>query len=236
MFSPEASSPSYVGISRCVWREFSHLLRLIASLPWSGLGPAALVWVQDLHCIACISNHSLQPIDWLQAEWQSPSVWGLGLFLPGLLDDALVARELYLTQSLSHRARDLAISLARDLTKILHYTIRMVTNKPVCWALTQSARTCINVKYFLAKRQLFINIKRETRETDARVRLLESRLPVLLIAFSAVNRAALCRLERDFGFRAAVGADDLVHLSRTSVVTAPFSITHFFHSSWFSYT
>ncbi len=54
--------------------------------------------------------------------------------------------------------------------------------------------------------------------------------PVLLVAFSAVNWTAFGRFERDLGFRAAVRADDLVHLSGAAVVTAPLSITHNFHS------
>jgi hypothetical protein len=53
---------------------------------------------------------------------------------------------------------------------------------------------------------------------------------VLLEAFLAVHWPALGRFERDLGFLAAVRADDLVHLSGASVVPAPLSITHIFHS------
>lgn len=53
---------------------------------------------------------------------------------------------------------------------------------------------------------------------------------VLLEAFLAVYWTAFRWLERNLGFLAAVRADDLVHLSGASVVTAPLSITHHFHS------
>ena len=61
--------------------------------------------------------------------------------------------------------------------------------------------------------------------------LVPSRRPALREALTAVNRAALCRLERNLVLLATVSTDDLVHLSGTTVVsTAPLSIIQYFHS------
>jgi hypothetical protein len=59
---------------------------------------------------------------------------------------------------------------------------------------------------------------------------------MFLIAISAVDRATLRRLERNFSFIATVGACDLVHLPGAAVEIRPFSITHIFHSFSISYT
>ena len=59
---------------------------------------------------------------------------------------------------------------------------------------------------------------------------------MFLITVSAVNRATLCRLERNFSFIATVGAYDLMHLPGAAVEIRPSSITHIFHSFSFSYT
>jgi hypothetical protein len=59
---------------------------------------------------------------------------------------------------------------------------------------------------------------------------------MVLIAISAVNRATLRRLERNFSLIATVGACDLVHLLGAAVEIRPSSITHIFHSFSFSYT
>ncbi|MDH5791309.1 MAG: hypothetical protein OEZ44_03925, partial [Candidatus Bathyarchaeota archaeon] len=54
--------------------------------------------------------------------------------------------------------------------------------------------------------------------------------PVVLVAFTAVDWASLCWLERDFAFLATVCAHGLVHLPRAAVEATPISITHFSHS------
>jgi hypothetical protein len=53
---------------------------------------------------------------------------------------------------------------------------------------------------------------------------------MLLEAFLTVDWSAFGRFERDLGFLTTVAADDLVHLSWTTIISAPFSITHYFHS------
>jgi len=53
---------------------------------------------------------------------------------------------------------------------------------------------------------------------------------MLFVAFLAVYWSALGRLERDLALLATVCANCFVHLSGAAVVTAPFSITHVFHS------
>ena len=59
---------------------------------------------------------------------------------------------------------------------------------------------------------------------------------MVLIAFSAVNRATLCRLEWNFCLFATVRACDLMHLPGATVEILPSSITHIFHSFSASYT
>ena len=54
--------------------------------------------------------------------------------------------------------------------------------------------------------------------------------PVLLEAFLAVNWTAFCWLEWYFAFLSAVTTNGLVHFAWTTIVVAPFSITHNFHS------
>jgi len=53
---------------------------------------------------------------------------------------------------------------------------------------------------------------------------------VLLIAFLTIDWTTLGWFEWNLGFLSAVAADNLVHLTGTTVVPAPFSITHIFHS------
>jgi hypothetical protein len=55
---------------------------------------------------------------------------------------------------------------------------------------------------------------------------------VLLEAFLTVDWSTLGWLEWNLGFFSAVAAGDLSHLAWTTVVAAPFSITHIFHSSY----
>jgi hypothetical protein len=59
---------------------------------------------------------------------------------------------------------------------------------------------------------------------------------MVLIAFSAVNRATLCRLEWNFCLFATIRACDLMHLPGATVEILPSSITHIFHSFSASYT
>jgi len=59
---------------------------------------------------------------------------------------------------------------------------------------------------------------------------------MVLIAFSAVNRTTLRRLEWNFCLIATVRACDLVHLPGATVEILPSSITHIFHSFSASYT
>jgi len=54
--------------------------------------------------------------------------------------------------------------------------------------------------------------------------------PVFLEAFLTVDWTTFCWLEWYFTFLSAVAADDLVHFSWTTVIIAPLSITHNFHS------
>lgn len=68
------------------------------------------------------------------------------------------------------------------------------------------------------------------RSQDPDAYLSVSLWPVVLVAFPAVDWAALCGLERDFTFLAAVGAHGLVHLSGAAVEATPSFITHFSHS------
>ena len=61
--------------------------------------------------------------------------------------------------------------------------------------------------------------------------LIPSRRPVLLEALLAVHRPALRGLEGDLVLFPTVRADDLVHLSGATVVSAaPLSVTHYSHS------
>ena len=53
---------------------------------------------------------------------------------------------------------------------------------------------------------------------------------MLLEAFLTVDWTALGWFERNLGLLSTVAAGDLVHLAWTTVVTAPLSITHNFHS------
>jgi len=53
---------------------------------------------------------------------------------------------------------------------------------------------------------------------------------MLLITRFAVDRPTLGRLEGDLVLGSTFGADDLMHLSGTPVVSTPFSITQYFHS------
>jgi hypothetical protein len=53
---------------------------------------------------------------------------------------------------------------------------------------------------------------------------------VLLEAFLTVDWTTLGWLEWNLGFLSTIAACDLVHLSWTTVVAAPLSITHYFHS------
>ena len=53
---------------------------------------------------------------------------------------------------------------------------------------------------------------------------------MLLEAFLTVDWPAFRWLERNLGFLSTVAACDLVHLAGTTVVAAPLSITHYFHS------
>jgi hypothetical protein len=53
---------------------------------------------------------------------------------------------------------------------------------------------------------------------------------VLLEAFLTVDWTAFGWFEWNLGFLSTVAAGDLVHLSWTTVVPAPLSITHNFHS------
>lgn len=54
--------------------------------------------------------------------------------------------------------------------------------------------------------------------------------PVLLIAFLTIDWTSLSWLEWNLGFLATVAAGNLVHLTWTTVVPAPLSITQYFHS------
>jgi len=54
--------------------------------------------------------------------------------------------------------------------------------------------------------------------------------PVLLEAFLTVDGTAFGWFERNLGFLTTVAADDLVHFSWTTIISAPLSITHYFHS------
>ena len=54
--------------------------------------------------------------------------------------------------------------------------------------------------------------------------------PVLLEAFLTVDWSTLGWFEWNLGLLATVAADDLVHFSWTTIISAPFSITHYFHS------
>ncbi len=54
--------------------------------------------------------------------------------------------------------------------------------------------------------------------------------PVLLEAFLTVDWTTLGWFEWNLGFLSTVAAGNLGHLSWTTVVTAPLSITHNFHS------
>jgi hypothetical protein len=53
---------------------------------------------------------------------------------------------------------------------------------------------------------------------------------VLLEAFLAVDWSTLGWLEWNLGILSTVATFDLVHFAWTTVVAAPFSITHIFHS------
>ena len=53
---------------------------------------------------------------------------------------------------------------------------------------------------------------------------------MLLEAFLTVDWTALGWLEWNLGLLSTVAAGDFVHLAWSTVVTAPFSITHIFHS------
>jgi hypothetical protein len=68
------------------------------------------------------------------------------------------------------------------------------------------------------------------RELATMTGTLVPRLPVLLVALFAVHWSALGRLERDLALLATIRTDGFVHLSGAAVVTAPVSITQFFHS------
>ena len=54
--------------------------------------------------------------------------------------------------------------------------------------------------------------------------------PMLLKAFLTIDWSAFGWFEWNLGFLSTVAAGDLVHLSWTTVVPAPLSITHNFHS------
>ena len=54
--------------------------------------------------------------------------------------------------------------------------------------------------------------------------------PVFLEAFLTVDWTTFCWFEWYFTFLSAVAADDLVHFAWTTVIIAPLSITHNFHS------
>ena len=53
---------------------------------------------------------------------------------------------------------------------------------------------------------------------------------VLLVALLAIDWTTLGWFEWNLGFFATVAADNLVHLTGTTVVPAPLSITQYFHS------
>ena len=53
---------------------------------------------------------------------------------------------------------------------------------------------------------------------------------MLLEALLTVDWTALGWLEWNLGLLSTVAAGDFVHLAWSTVVTAPFSITHIFHS------
>ena len=79
--------------------------------------------------------------------------------------------------------------------------------------------------------QISWTVSKPRRARGAAGFLVPSRRPVLLEALTAVNRAALCRLERNLVLLATVRTDDLRHLSGATVVsTAPLSVTQYFHS------
>ena len=85
---------------------------------------------------------------------------------------------------------------------------------------------------------LLINEKNKTPLNGNPVNILRYLVPawwsVLLEAFLTIDWSTLGWLEWNLGFLSTVAADDLGHLSWTSVVTAPLSITHNFHSYFMS--
>ena len=85
---------------------------------------------------------------------------------------------------------------------------------------------------------LLINKKNKTPLNGNPVNILRYLVPawwsVLLEAFLTIDWSTLGWFEWNLGFLSTVAADDFGHLSWTSVVTAPLSITHNFHSYFMS--
>ena len=147
--------------------------------------------------------------------------------------ERVLVEDIHENQSLQRRR----VHQMLPVTRVIR-NVRVSPNVPLTGTAIYLKITLINFLFFSSPDRFtpsgfihkkYLDPKKRGSYLDATV-LVPAWWPVLLEAFLAVNGTTFSWLEWYFTFLSAVTTNGLVHFAWTTVVVAPLSITHNFHS------